>query len=191
MIKKFNFENKKMNWKIKLISVFVFILLIVFGFYFTLYKLNQFFDRYYLKFNKIIEIKINPPIEVKKRAVRKKSIKNKHTMAQIKEFSQKEYQHTANVENTPLRAIYNHFGTSKFAVAIAKAESGLNCERISSTSDYGLFQIHLPLHQWRFDKFGGDWRNCDDNARVAKEIYNERGWEAWSAYLNKSYLKFL
>jgi hypothetical protein len=89
------------------------------------------------------------------------------------------------------KAIYIYFGDDPVAYAIAKAESGLNCSQISQTSDYGLYQIHLPLHQWRFDKFGGKWDNCWDNARVAKQIYDEQGWSPWTVWQSGVYLSFL
>lgn len=77
----------------------------------------------------------------------------------------------------------------KLAIAVAKAESGLKCDRISKpntngTIDRGLFQLnsayypHLP--------------NCTDNILKAKEIRDAWGnWEAWSAYNNGAYKKYL
>jgi len=86
-----------------------------------------------------------------------------------------------------LEAIYIHFGKDITAYAIALAESGLNCQRVSKTNDYGLFQInqvHLP--KFKEDKF-----NCWENARVAKKIYDASGWNAWVAYSTGVYKNHL
>jgi len=91
-----------------------------------------------------------------------------------------------------LEAIYIYFGKDITAYAIAMAESGLNCKRVSKTNDYGLMQIHLPLHQWRFDKFSGKWDDCFDNVKVAYQIYKEQGFNPWVVYstgVYKNYLK--
>jgi len=91
-----------------------------------------------------------------------------------------------------LEAIYIYFGKDITAYAIAIAESGLNCKRVSKTNDYGLMQIHLPLHQWRFDKFSGKWDDCFDNVKVAYQIYKEQGFNPWVVYstgVYKAYLK--
>jgi len=87
-----------------------------------------------------------------------------------------------------LEAIYIYFGKDITAYAIAIAESGLNCKRVSKTKDYGLFQInqvHLP--KFKEDKF-----DCYENARVAKKIYDASGWNPWVVYstgVYKNYLK--
>lgn len=69
---------------------------------------------------------------------------------------------------------------SPTALAIAKAESGLNCSAVSSTFDYGIFQLHFqPI----FD--------CTWNIFKAKELFDQRGWQPWSVYNSKAYLKYL
>ena len=92
--------------------------------------------------------------------------------------------------NAPLEAIYVYFGDDVVAYAVALAESGLNCEKVSRTNDYGLFQIN-KVHLWRFKKQGLDPFNCWDNAKVAMQIQEEQGWKPWSAYKNGSYKKHL
>ena len=60
------------------------------------------------------------------------------------------------------------------ALAIAQAESGLNCGAHSPTNDGGLFQINLD---WHIAKFGHESPyDCLANARVAKEIFDAQGW---------------
>jgi len=90
-----------------------------------------------------------------------------------------------------LMAIYVYFGKDKVAQAIAQAESGLNCKRVSKEDDRGLFQINWHYHSWRFKKQKLNWSDCWANAKVASQIYKEQGWYPWSVYKNKSYLKFL
>jgi len=89
------------------------------------------------------------------------------------------------------KAIHVYFGDDEVARAVASAESGQRCKAISPTSDFGLFQIHLPLHQWRFDAFDGDPMDCWDSARVASEINAEQNWRPWVAFTSGAYKKFL
>lgn len=93
-------------------------------------------------------------------------------------------------ERRAREAIYIYFGNDKVAYAIARAESGFNCKAVSHTGDYGLFQIN-KVHLWRFEKEGLDWSNCWDNAKVARQIYEEQGWYPWSVFQNKKYLQFI
>jgi|GEM_PF-1063451 len=81
------------------------------------------------------------------------------------------------------------------AVAIAKAESGLRCDRRSykantnGTYDHGLFQIN-DTHRSRYPH--ADFYDCKTSIRIAKDIRESwKGYHAWSVYNNKSYLKFL
>lgn len=77
------------------------------------------------------------------------------------------------------------------AIAIANAESGLNplavnTKNTNGTTDYGLWQInsiHNPTEVQKTDAV--------ENTKLAREIYERRGWDAWSAWTNKSYKKYL
>lgn len=76
----------------------------------------------------------------------------------------------------------------KMAIAIAKAESKLNCSAVSSTDDHGLFQINA-VHMAKFkDRSPYD---CEANIEVAKEIYQSSGWYPWSVFTSGGYLKYL
>jgi len=107
------------------------------------------------------------------------------------------------------------------AVAIAKAESGLNPSASSwtdFTSDgkpfsYGLFQLNLSVHNLDnvacHTAFEGRnykskvvneqlYNECvslasdvEVNLRKARQIYDSRGWLAWGAYTNRAFLKHL
>lgn len=100
---------------------------------------------------------------------------------------------TVETKNEVEKIICDVFGKDcKMAIAIAKAESGLNPKAVNSrntngTSDYGLFQInsiHKPTEAQKFDP--------RENAKVAKRLYEARGnWTAWSAYNNGAYKKFM
>lgn len=76
-------------------------------------------------------------------------------------------------------------------IAIAKAESNLrtdalNTKNSNGSTDSGLFQInsiHGYSHEYLID--------VDNNLAVAKSIYDKQGITAWSAYNNKSYLKYM
>ena len=104
------------------------------------------------------------------------------------------------------------------AIKIAKAESGLNPKAKSTTDftsdgfpfSVGLFQINLSVHTVGGLKcneaFSGRdheskvvnmqlYNQCvelasnpDINIETANKIYNGRGWSAWGAYTNGSYL---
>lgn len=79
------------------------------------------------------------------------------------------------------------------AVAVAHAESSLNPEAIGPPVNgkhaYGLWQIFAGAHQDLLDQ--GDWRNPDDNAKMAYTVWREQGWQAWSTYNSGSYKRFL
>lgn len=66
------------------------------------------------------------------------------------------------------------------AVAVAYAESGLNCGAKSPTNDHGVMQLH-----------GQAIYDCRANIDRAYEMYKRRGWQPWSAYKNGKYKKFL
>ena len=76
----------------------------------------------------------------------------------------------------------------KMALSISWAENETRqCNRVSSTGDVGVFQINARWHSWR-----GNLYDCLENIRIAKQIFDEQGhWEAWVAYNNGRYLRFL
>src|SRR3990167_8805937 len=74
---------------------------------------------------------------------------------------------------------------------IAKCESGFNqfnkdgSPLVSKTSDVGLMQIN-QVHWKRAKKLGLDIFNSPiDNLEMAKIIYKEQGYKAWSCYNRK------
>ncbi len=84
---------------------------------------------------------------------------------------------------------WNFGQDAKLATAIFTAESGLHCDRISKTSDYGLAQINLKAHP---QYTASQLLDCKTNIKIAAKIYHQQGnWNAWVSYKNKSYLKYL
>jgi len=80
----------------------------------------------------------------------------------------------------------------KTALAVAKAESGLNCNAFNVNSngsvDFGIFQLN-SVHL----KKGGEWTltnmsDCEKNVDLAYQMWTEQGFEPWVAYLSGSYL---
>ena len=75
------------------------------------------------------------------------------------------------------------------AVAIAKAESHLNPNATgynkNGSIDRGLMQIN-SVHG-----YGKELYNVKTNLKVARKIYEKRGWIAWSTFTSGKYKKFL
>jgi len=186
MIKKLEIKNgvEKLNLKTKILIFLILFLLFEY--------LNYKFWSNYTVQTPII-IKLQPPIIKRNKGYPyRQPTKNPQKTAKFGQILASQHRVENRQEFRPeLEAIYIYFGKDITAYAIAMAESGLNCKRKSNTSDYGLMQIHLPLHQWRFDKFSGKWDDCFDNVKVAYEIYKEQKWQPWSVYKNKRYLDYL
>jgi len=180
MIRKLDVEKKGLNLKTKIL-VFLILFLI---FEYLNYK---FWSNYSIQ--SPIIIKFQSPI------IKKKGVSNDKQPTKTSQERAKFGQILASynkVENRKefkpeMEAIYVYFGKDITAYAIALAESGLNCQRVSKTNDYGLFQInqvHLP--KFKEDKF-----NCWENARVARQIYDASGWNAWVVYSTGVYKNYL
>jgi len=181
MIKKLNFEKKGINLKTKIL-VFLILFLI---FEYLNYK---FWSVYSLQSPIIIKLQ-NPIIKKKVGYPYRQPTKTSQERAKFGQILASQHKVETQQEFKPeLEAIYIYFGKDITAYAIAMAESGLNCQRVSKTKDYGLFQInqvHLP--KFKEDKF-----NCWENARVARKIYDASGWSPWVVYstgVYKNYLK--
>lgn len=83
------------------------------------------------------------------------------------------------------------FGDEKeIALAVAKAESGLNPKAINrnrdGSRDIGIFQIN-DHHGWSAE----ERLDRSKNIRMAKELRDRHGWSEWAVYNNKSYQNFL
>lgn len=92
-----------------------------------------------------------------------------------------------HIENEIIRVFGNE---SRLAIAVAKAESGLNPRAVNQnrngTKDIGVFQINDCHYFTESERF--DWRQ---NIWLAKQVKDTYGWRAWVAYKNGSYRQFL
>ena len=88
--------------------------------------------------------------------------------------------------------IYEIFGEENYktALAVAKAESRLdsNAEHVNADSslDCGIFQInsvHRPTKE--------QCKGTRENIKLAYQIYQRSGWQAWSVVKNGKYLAYL
>lgn len=75
-------------------------------------------------------------------------------------------------------------------IAIAKAESGMNPQAVNynrnGSIDTGLFQVN-SVHGYD----GLSLFDPEKNIKAAREIYDKQGIQAWAAFNNGSYKKFL
>lgn len=174
--------------KLKLILSlsFVAIAVLIFSSYLTLKAINNFFEKYELKFNRVLTIKVKPPVEIVER--------KKEVLYLLPEKVKKDLQ--IDMMSDIEKYICQKFGVANCltAIAVAKAESGLQEDRYNinknGTIDIGIFQIN-EVH-WKKegckpkDLFDG-FKNVD----CAYQIWKVQGWQPWIAYKNGSYLKFI
>lgn len=84
-----------------------------------------------------------------------------------------------------LGAIKAAFPASQYnkAVQVATCESDLNPAAVSpGGGNFGLFQIN-KVHAPELAKMGYSWSQITNptvNAKLARQIYDESGWKAWS-----------
>ena len=88
-------------------------------------------------------------------------------------------------EQASLSAIKAAFPASQYdkAVAVATCESGLDPTVVSpGGGNWGLFQINR-IHEPALRHMGYTWSQIKDpvvNAKLARSIYDDSGWRAWS-----------
>ena len=87
-----------------------------------------------------------------------------------------------NVDSEILKAVDKYFGDNAYtALRVAHCESRLDQSKIHTNTDgsldVGLFQINQKWHERR-----GNAYDLDENVRIAKEIYDEQGWNPWVCY---------
>ena len=88
---------------------------------------------------------------------------------------------------TPTQEALTYFPPSARtkAACIIRRESGGNPDAVSSTGDYGLFQINAAAHAANFYRlyhvsFYGNIRKISYNARYARYLYGVAGWTPWN-----------
>lgn len=109
--------------------------------------------------------------------------------------TQTEYLVTVEEEETPpsIEEKIKKMFPEEFEImlAIAKAESKLNPHVVNRSNsdgsiDTGIFQIN-SIHGYDEEFL----KNEDNNLIIARKIYDKQGLNAWSAYKNGAYLKWL
>lgn len=186
--------NTNKSYKIRLYVIFSVILFIVVSFsvFFTIKKIADWFNDNEVIFNKVINIDVQKPISIKKR---EKTI-NIVEVAQVVDNLPK--------AQTPIEQyICDKWGVTecKLAIAVARAE-GLKYDKEGNvipdaynvnkngTFDLGVFQInsvHFKKDMCHLKDMVDPYKNVD----CAYEIYQDSGWNAWSAFKNGSYAQYL
>jgi len=67
------------------------------------------------------------------------------------------------------------------ALRVARCESNLRPDAVGAGS-YGLMQIQANVHAHKWPSFWDDWMIAERNLEYAWEIYQGRGWWAWSCF---------
>jgi len=172
--------KKLKRWKkIVLLGLAIVIVLTLAVFYLTK-TLNAWFDHHYLQFNKTLTVELAWPVEAKEREYPTEEL------ARILE----EIPAPEDLKSDEEKAIYEVFGLEdyRFAIAIARAESGLRRGAFNrSSDDVGLFQINW-VH-WSPDSPSYK-EECDlslistleGNARCAYRLFTDSGWGPWVVY---------
>ncbi len=93
--------------------------------------------------------------------------------------------------NEIVQEIFNAFGSEfKIALAIARAESGLNPAAVNvnrnGSRDIGIFQIN-DAHGWSAEE-RFDWRK---NIWMAKELRDRNGWTEWAVFNNGQFRQYI
>lgn len=169
--------------KIKIIAGLVILGTLLTLAFIGLMVVNDFFNKHYFIFNQPIVVRFNPPIELKERKI------------EIKEVV-KEIKNLPEPKTDLEKYICEKFGVAdcKIALAIAKAESGMKETAFNLNSDgsidIGIFQIN-SIH---WGKEGCQPKNLFDgykNVDCAYKIWKAQGWEPWTTFKVRSYLKHL
>lgn len=132
-----------------------------------------------------------PPPETPPEEIEDSEIDNEYSDTETILEEQPEDLPNYSSNNSIETEIADVFGAEhKIAIAIAKAESGLNPRAINrnkdGSKDIGIFQIN-DRHGWS-DEERFNWKT---NIRIAKELYDSRGWNDWTVYNNGTYRNFL
>lgn len=166
-------KNKHIRIKIVVILITVALILTAIGY--LVIKINDFFNRNYLQFNQVVQVKLQTPVEIKERVT---------TVNNIIQIASE----LPEITKDPLeKYICEKWGIAdcKIALAVAKAESGMREDAINintnNTIDVGIFQIN-SVH---FKQAGCSLKDITDaykNVDCAYSIFKSSGWNAWVAF---------
>jgi len=67
------------------------------------------------------------------------------------------------------------------APAVIYCESRWRADAVSETNDYGLGQIHFPVHGWRVDWDASRLLDPATNIYIMWQLWSEQGWTPWAA----------
>lgn len=127
------------------------------------------------------------------------TIKEQVTVSEVKaeDTSMTAPETPQTVEEEIIEYITKVFGKdARMALAVSRCESSLNPNAINKNNylyggkgiDHGLFQVNSYWHRFKGDIANLTWK---ENVRMAKDIFDASGWNAWYCYRNGGYLKFL
>lgn len=111
----------KINLKVKIGIILIILILIVAGINEVWKAVDRFYNTYYFQRNKVVEVKFNKPIEIKKREVEAKQI-----VEIIETIPNPE-----DLRTEPEQLIYKYFGIEHYRMAIAVSR----CEGLNHPAD--------------------------------------------------------
>lgn len=152
-----------------------------------LVKVNEWFEDNALVIKSPVEVavKTNQVLAVVKR---EKTTIVKSEQAKIDAIVEKED------DKDLAKYICDKFGAveCKTALAVAKAESGMDCNAIhlntNGSVDFSVYQINsVHLNKYTL----ADLADCRKNVDIAYEMWSAQGWNPWVAYTSEAYLSKL
>lgn len=144
---------------------------------------NRFFDGHYFQFNRVVELTLNKPIEIKRREV----------ISPIVEYVRL-LDYPDDIDTDLERYICEKFGQyeCKTALAVAKSESKLQegAFHVNSngTVDIGIFQIN-SIHFGRSGCSLKEIASAQGNVDCAYSLWSEQGWHPWVVFKNGSFIR--
>lgn len=182
-------KKSKIAWKLKATLITIALISLSLGVYLIVRTINTFFDENYLQFNRVVEVILKRPVEIRKREPK--------TIQVFLDYPDE--------IDTPLEMyICEKFGAyeCKPALAIANAESGLREDAINvnsnGTIDLGPFQINQQ--NWKIPGCAlKDIVHSEKNVDCAYIIWdradgvegNGKGnWSPWTVARSGKYLDF-
>ena len=180
------------TWKIYLLAGIGAFIIVLGATNAILKAVTAWFDTHTIQFNKVVNLELKRPIEVKDREIESAEI------IRIIETIPNPEDLKTDVE----LAIYEKWGLEsyRFALAIARAESNMNCNAVGineGSADLGLFQVNT-LWLKHFDL--AQLATCQGNIDAAYFIWdrgdgeegnNKGSWNPWVTAKNGAYLNFL
>jgi len=186
-------SKRRISWKVKLVVSIVIVIALVVLLNQLAREITRWFDTHTIQWNQVVSITIKPPFEVKKREVPAEKI-----IEVVEKIPEPQ-----DLETDIEKQIYDKWGIEHFrtAIAVAKAESGLNCNAINvnknGSVDFSVFQVNsLWLKKYPL----ADLADCKKNIEIAYEIWdsqdgvignNQGSWKPWVAATNGRFLEFL